>query len=258
MESQANPLQVLKDKKHIKTIEYITADNKVASVDEVFINKSSLKINKCMIQKRLQKADKKESQYLNEIKVNYLISLVSPKLNLEHFQYIFYDEEEKEILVYSKRWDYDLTVIIQNKTRNFFSEELMVYVIYQCCVGLCALHHLGVIHKDIKPGNILFNDCYDVALCDFGISSILTKKRKYGDNNGKTNSYAPPEYLRKKKSSRVNVKYGFEYDVYSLGLVFFELFQKMKNVQNVEPLISGKETADILLEYDQLFKTDYS
>ena len=47
-------------------------------------------------------------------------------------------------------------------------------VVYQCCVGLAYIHYHGVIHRDIKPGNIMYYPANGVAkLTDFSISQHI-------------------------------------------------------------------------------------
>ena len=49
--------------------------------------------------------------------------------------------------------------------------EGALLVIYKCCVGLAYIHYHGVIHRDIKPGNIMYHPARGIAkLMDFSVA----------------------------------------------------------------------------------------
>ena len=64
------------------------------------------------------------------------------------------------------------------KKEGKFSEEKCALVIKQCLKGLSHLHDLNIVHRDMKPDNILCIDdiCSEVKLCDFGLSKVLDNK----------------------------------------------------------------------------------
>eukprot|EP01134_Creolimax_fragrantissima_P008408 CFRG8408T1 len=60
---------------------------------------------------------------------------------------------------------------IREELAQPFPEMLIRYVFREVLVGLKYLHSLGIVHRDVKCGNILFNDEGGVKLADFGVSS---------------------------------------------------------------------------------------
>ena len=88
----------------------------------------------------------------------------------------------------------------------------------QVCAGLAAAHEVGVIHRDVKPQNILIEPTGGLKIMDFGIAR-LTEDRGMtatGTVIG-TPDYMSPEQAR-------GVPLDFRSDIYSTGIVLYEVF----------------------------------
>lgn len=111
-----------------------------------------------------------------------------------------------------------------------FSEDEIVRMIIPCInEGLHALHNAGIIHKDLKPSNIMFNsDGETVSIIDFGISSFVE-----GNNTVLvTKTGMTPEYSAPETFKNLFLK---ESDYYSFGITLFELFCGYTPYANMQP-----------------------
>jgi serine/threonine protein kinase len=92
----------------------------------------------------------------------------------------------------------------------------MVGVVASVAAGLDALHRAGVVHRDVKPSNILFREGGSAALTDFGLAkgTALTVLTRHGQVLG-TLDYLAPELLRGGEATPAS-------DLYALGCVAFE------------------------------------
>jgi len=90
----------------------------------------------------------------------------------------------------------------------------------QVCDGLAAAHAEGVIHRDIKPPNILVGENDDTRLVDFGLASV---HQSTGDGSRLTKSgllIGTPEYMAPEQITGDSVDH--RVDLYSLGIVLYE------------------------------------
>ncbi len=109
-----------------------------------------------------------------------------------------------------------LTSIIAK--RRTISLNDVLFIGAQVSSGLQAAHSKGLVHRDIKPGNIMITPEGKVKVTDFGIVSLQNEESditKTGSILG-TASYISPEQAQGKPVSK-------ESDLYSLGTVLYEL-----------------------------------
>jgi serine/threonine-protein kinase len=86
----------------------------------------------------------------------------------------------------------------------------------QICAGIAAAHDKGVIHRDLKPQNIMMNRRGQIVIMDFGLAAAANQITGAEARHG-TPAYMSPEQLRGTEVSARS-------DIYALGLVLYELF----------------------------------
>lgn len=95
----------------------------------------------------------------------------------------------------------------------------------QICAGLAAAHDAGIVHRDLKTGNVLLarkeDGTFRAVITDFGLA---TEARLEAELEGGTPRYMAPELRRGAKPSKAS-------DVYALGVILYEMVTGAKSFQ---------------------------
>jgi len=98
--------------------------------------------------------------------------------------------------------------------------ERVLRLLREITFGMDAAHNAGVIHRDLKPGNILMNALGEVKIVDFGIAAAAHgEDGQAAGSKGRfvgTPAYAAPEQIRGQAVDR-------RADIYSLGVVAYRM-----------------------------------
>jgi serine/threonine-protein kinase len=106
--------------------------------------------------------------------------------------------------------------ILQSEGR--LSPSRVIEIALQICDGLLAAHRAGVIHRDLKPQNIIVQDDGRVVITDFGIARAIGGARiTKTEGTVGTPAYMAPEQVRCEREIDARA------DIYALGAVLFEL-----------------------------------
>jgi predicted Ser/Thr protein kinase len=137
--------------------------------------------------------------------------------NLNHPNIItvfdFGDEEGVIYIVMELLEGHDLRELIEKKTLTTITEKLGI--MEQICDGLAFAHSKGVVHRDLKPGNIHILSSGLVKIMDFGLAKHSEDKASTSVIMG-TPYYMAPEQAQGERATARS-------DIFSLGAVFYEL-----------------------------------
>ncbi len=103
--------------------------------------------------------------------------------------------------------------------RGPLSASEMVRVVEQIGSALDYAHRRGVIHRDVKPGNILLDAQGDAFLSDFGLARLVAASQQFTTTGG--GAVGTPAYMSPEQGQ--GFKADHRSDIYSLGVVTYEM-----------------------------------
>jgi mitogen-activated protein kinase 1/3 len=135
----------------------------------------------------------------------------------------------KDVYIVTERMEADLNRLIASK--QALSDQHYTYFMYQLLRGLLFLHSADVMHRDIKPCNLLVNTNCDLKICDFGLArgidtsqynlNIATDKEF---NNALTKYVVTRWYRAPEVVLDTSIKnYDQGIDIWAVGCCFAEL-----------------------------------
>ncbi len=140
--------------------------------------------------------------------------LVHPNI-VQVFDFGFDERQRQHFIVMEHVPGHSCAELLRDHGR--MEVEQAVDVVVQACRGLDYAHRNGVVHRDVKPGNLLVSDSDVVKLADFGIARATDQSSitQVGSVLG-TAAYLAPEQARGEEA-------GPRADLYSLGVVAYQL-----------------------------------
>ncbi|KAB2638215.1 MAG: serine/threonine protein kinase [Verrucomicrobia bacterium] len=107
--------------------------------------------------------------------------------------------------------------------------EAAARIVVGVCLGLAHAHEHGVLHRDIKPGNILLDQQARPKIGDFGLARPMGATVEAGEAIFGTPHYTAPEVLR--HPNRVDARA----DIFSVGVVLHELLTGRLPTSDLRP-----------------------
>ena len=123
-------------------------------------------------------------------------------------------------------------------------------LIYQILEGVKFIHSKGLIHRDLKPGNIFLDNNYHAKIGDFGLAKITKSKNQLEQNqiiqkelinigNSDLMTYAiGTKYYCSPEQEKIT-KYTNKSDIFSLGIIIFEMFYDFNSLMERDIVLRG-------------------
>lgn len=106
-----------------------------------------------------------------------------------------------------------------NKPRMKFSEKQSMFIIACIILALEFIHNNGIIHRDIRPDNIMFDSEGFIKIIDFGLARNWISMNM-SDTSGVPGYIAPEILVREKQGTAV--------DYFGIGIITHELMKKCR------------------------------
>ena len=142
--------------------------------------------------------------------------------------------------------------------QGYISQHLIINILTQLLETLEFLHDkCHIMHRDIKPDNIMIQNNNQIKLLDFGLSAYLeneneelvSRKSLVGEIR-----YVAPEILFK----RNNLNYDYKVDIFSLGFTMYSLMNPTDNAQPNLPQITQRSNSEFTRTDQNLENKFYS
>lgn len=114
------------------------------------------------------------------------------------------------------------------------SLTLIAKIICQVCDALQYAHDQGIIHRDIKPGNILLDQAKDARLADFGLAKITDSDSEILALTAEGKMVGTPKYLAPEQVENAS-EVDHRADIFSVGVVFYKLLTGELPIGRFEP-----------------------
>ncbi|XP_046841491.1 serine/threonine-protein kinase NLK-like [Xenia sp. Carnegie-2017] len=145
----------------------------------------------------------------------------------------------QEVYIVTELMQSDLHKIIVSP-QPLSMDHVKVFL-YQILRGLKYLHSAGILHRDIKPGNLLVNSNCLLKICDFGLARLKEPNESIMmTQEVVTQYYRAPELLAGANH------YTSAVDIWSVGCIFAELMSRKIQFQSSSPVQQLNQIVDLL------------
>ena len=207
-------------------------EEKVYENSQNIIYKASRKEDNLSVLIKIFKNDSQKENVFERIKKEYEITKYAGSIDGVIKVYDLINYKTTLAIVMEDIKGKTLSEVIKDEEINFI---LFLKIAINLSEILNNLHKKNIIHKDIKPSNIILNlSTNQIRLIDFSISSLVSKETLDVINPEKfegTLTYISPE-----QTGRMNRLIDYRSDFYSLGITFYKMFTKKTPFEAKEPM----------------------
>lgn len=165
--------------------------------------------------KRMLQRVYREIQILSRLRCDTIVSLLDAVIEAEGVQF-------RSVNLMFELMSTDLNKYIRTPQRHPLEEHDVCWFTYQILCGLKFLHSANVIHRDLKPTNILIGEYRDAKLCDFGLSRVADAR--FDPERIKTKTYEVVTLWYRAPEVMLNAtKYTGAIDIWSVACIMAEM-----------------------------------
>lgn len=141
-------------------------------------------------------------------------------------------DEFQDVYMCLDLMDGDLNQLI-HAGKERFSDYQVQCILYQILRGLLCLRKAHVIHRDLKPGNILYQAAGAVKIADLGLARTIDADEDDSDMT----EYVVTRFYRAPEVALTATHYTYAVDIWSSGCILGEMLTR-------QPLFEGKDSLD--------------
>jgi serine/threonine protein kinase/tetratricopeptide (TPR) repeat protein len=145
-------------------------------------------------------------------------------------RYLGREDDKRRVFLILELCEVDLEKFVTDRekwgTHVLFGD--WVTVVKQICEGVAFLHKGKVLHRDLKPGNILIHQAGVIKISDFGLAKVVTSEMSSVKEIG-TRGWRAPEVVKSNQRTMAAA------DVFSVGLICYFVFSAGRHPFGVSP-----------------------
>lgn len=137
---------------------------------------------------------------------------------IQYYGYYESNDHYNFVLEYAPKGTLEEKIVERVTSKNYWTEKEIAKMIADIIIGLEYLHDNDVIHRDLKPDNIVIGESGRLKITDFGVAKVMQatgNEYLYASRFG-PKCYAAPELLEGKV-------YDSSVDYWSLGVILYEM-----------------------------------
>ena len=174
--------------------------------------------------------------------------------NIVRLESVMKADNDRDLYLVFEHMETDLHAVIR---ANILADVHKQYVMYQSFKALMYMHSAELVHRDMKPSNLLLNSECLMKVADFGLARSLRQGSvgPYEPSGGKDpilTDYVATRWYRAPEILLGSTRYGKAVDMWSLGCIFGEMlggkpvFQGASTLNQLEKIceVVGRPTAD--------------